>query len=353
MTNLLTAIEGGVAVATLNRPNVLNVIDLPLIDALYRQLQVWEKDPAVRVVVLRGAGTRAFCAGGDVRAVFENRGNDRFMDPVYRHEYILDEYIHRYPKPYVALMSGIVMGGGCGISVHGRYRVVTETTMLAMPECKIGLFPDVAGAYFLARCPDHFGMYMGLTGLRVNGSDAVRLGLADYYVASERLDDVVAALRASASVETAIEPFRMTLQPTALPDATLVRAIFGRNSVAEISAALKQSATDWAKDALKAIETSCPFSLELTFRAIREAERKSMRECLVTDFRIAQRIMKKSDYFEGVRALIIDKDNAPRWDPASLSEVNPEEIDACFAPLPNDLIFPESGPSREIAGRQS
>lgn len=337
-SNLLCAVEGGVAVATLNRPKVLNVIDLPLIDALYRQLRLWENDAAVRVVVVRGAGERAFCAGGDVRAVWDNRGNDAFMDPVYRHEYILDDYIQRYPKPYIALMSGIVMGGGCGISVHGRYRVVTETTVLAMPECKIGLFPDIAGSYFLARCPDNFGMYMGLTGLRISGADAIRLGLADYLVSADCLDDLIAALRLQ-DVPDAVAAMLLPLPLTALPSRGAVSAIFGRASVSSIMEGLRQERADWAREALQAMETACPFSLELTFRTIREARGKTMRECLITDFRIAQRIMKMGDYFEGVRALIVEKDNAPRWNPARLSEVKERDIDVCFAPLEKELVF--------------
>ncbi|HWM45294.1 MAG TPA: enoyl-CoA hydratase/isomerase family protein [Xanthobacteraceae bacterium] len=341
MTNLICTVADGVAVATLNRPGALNAIDLDLIDALHRQLRLWERDRSVRAVVVRGAGTRAFCAGGDVRAVYEHRGDDAFMDAVYRREYVLDDAIHRYPKPYVALMSGIVMGGGCGISVHGKHRVVTESTVLAMPECRIGLFPDVAGSHFLARCPDHAGMYMGLTGLRIGGGDAVRLGLADHYVPSARLDELIAGLRATADVESAVAPLRAALPASALPPAADMRAVFGRPSVAEIMQALKRETAGWAADALTAMETACPFSLELTFRAIREGAGKTMRDCLVTDFRIAQRIMKMGDYFEGVRALIIDKDNAPRWNPAHLRDVRQGDVDACFAPLANELTFPD------------
>lgn len=338
--NLIAEVSGGIGIATLNRPNVLNVIDLGLIDALYRQLKMWEGNPDIRAVVVRGAGSRAFCAGGDVRAVFEKRGDDAFMDAVYRREYILDDYINCYPKPYVALMSGVVMGGGCGISVHGRYRVVTDTTLLAMPECKIGLFPDIAGSHFLARCPDEYGLYMGLAGLRVNGADAIRLGLADHYVPAARLPDLVEALSRAPSVEQAIASVTTDLPPAALSaPASVVRRIFEEVSVGAIVRALKAEPADWAQAALHAIEASCPFSLELTFRAIREAATKSVRDCLITDFRIAQRIMRKGNYFEGVRALIIDKDNQPRWEPSTLADVRKEDIDACFAPLENDLSF--------------
>ena len=341
-SNLICEVADGIGVAVLNRPNVLNVIDLPLIDALYHQLKTWECDPAVRAVVVRGAGTRAFCAGGDVRAVWEHRGNDAFMDAVYRREYVLDNLIDRYPKPYIAFMSGIVMGGGCGISVHGRYRVVTESTLLAMPECRIGLFPDIAGSHFLARCPDHFGMYMGLTSLRVGGADAVRLGLADYYVSSHRLDALIAELRCNPSVEGALAASAEPLPESSLSaPLAAVSAIFGQASLAEIVQALETEQVHWAQEALQAISEACPLSSAITFRTIREATAKSVRDCLQTDFRIAQRLMRRGDYFEGVRARIIDKDNKPRWNPARIQDVSADEIDACFAPLPSELTFPD------------
>ncbi len=341
-SNLICQVIDGVGVAVLNRPNVLNVIDLDLIDALYRQLKTWERDPAVRAVVVRGAGTRAFCAGGDVRAVWEHCGDDAFMDAVYRREYVLDDFINRYPKPYMALMSGIVMGGGCGISVHGRHRVVTESTVLAMPECGIGLFPDVAGSYFLSRCPDHFGMYMGLTGLRVGGADAVRLGFADHYVPTHRLDDLIMEMRRNPSVDAALMASSEVLpEPRLSAPLAAVSAIFGRGSLAELVLALEVEPAPWAQEALRAISEASPFSLALTFRTIREARAKSVRECLRTDFRIAQRLMGKGDYFEGVRARIIDKDNKPRWNPARLQDIATDEIEACFAPLANELSFPD------------
>ena len=339
--NLLCEAADGIGVAVLNRPNVLNVIDLDLIDALYRQLKIWERDPAVRAVVVCGAGTRAFCAGGDVRAVWARRGDDEFMDAVYRREYILDDLINRYSKPYIAFMSGIVMGGGCGISVHGRHRVVTETTVLAMPECKIGLFPDIAGSYFLARCPDHFGLYMGLTGLRVGGADAVRLGLADHYVPMDRLDQLVTELRHNPNVNDVLTASSVALpESTELAPSSAVSSIFGRGSLEEIVQGLKDEQAAWAKEALESMSQACPFSLALTLRTIREATKKSVRDCLKTDFRIAQRIMLKDDYFEGVRALIIDKDNKPLWNPARIEDVDDSEIDACFAPLESELSFP-------------
>jgi enoyl-CoA hydratase len=331
---LICQVRGSAGIITLNRPEVLNSLNLSMLAALHLQLRQWSSNEAVNLVVVRGAGRKAFCAGGDVRAVHDARGDDAFMDRVYRVEYQLDEYISRYPKPYVALMSGYTMGGGCGISVHAGCRVVTETTVLAMPEVSIGLFPDIAGSYFLSRCPGAIGLYAGLTGARMTGADAVYLGLADYYVGSDTLDDLVATLASSGDAATTLAAARKTPPASGLqalrPE---IDACFERPSVTEILDALGASSADWAREAQRAMLAASPTSLEITFRAIRGAGGKSIRDCLIADFRLAQRLMKGHDYFEGTRALIIDKDKRPWWSPPSLAEVDPHTIDELFAPL--------------------
>jgi enoyl-CoA hydratase len=331
---LLHHVAGPVGVAVLNRPTVLNVIDMALIKAMYCRLMIWRDDPAVRAVLVRGAGDRAFCAGGDVRAVYERRGDDAFMHEVYRVEYILDDAIARYPKPYVVIMSGIVMGGGCGISVHGSHRIVTETTLLAMPECRIGLFPDIGASYFLARCPGHLGLYLGLTGARIDAADAIYLGLADYFIPTSRLSQIVPAFDGAQTANDALGA--LAIAPGAAPLSVLqkdIDAVFALGCVGDITAALASLSDAWAREAHSNLTKACPLSLELTFRLIREARTKTLRECLVSDFRIAQRLMKRSDYFEGVRARIIDKDGHPRWTHAGVETVTPAEVEACFAPL--------------------
>jgi enoyl-CoA hydratase len=339
--SLLHQIAGPIGIAVLNRPAVLNVIDMALIKALYARLEMWRADPAIRAVFVRGAGDRAFCAGGDVRAVYEHRGDDAFMHEVYRVEYILDDAIARYPKPYIVLMSGIVMGGGCGISVHGSHRVVTETTQLAMPECRIGLFPDIGAAYFLARCPGEVGLYLGLTGARIGAADAIYLGLADYFIPNSRLSEIVPGLADGETVSAALGALAT---PSGVAPLSALRehidAVFALDSVRDVIARLESLPDAWARQAHSDITAACPLSLELTFRSIREARTKTLRECLVSDFRIAQRLMQRGDYFEGVRARIIDKDNGPRWAHTSVRDVPPEEVDACFAPLgPSELQF--------------
>jgi len=338
---LLCEIQGHAGVITLNRPDVLNSLNLSMLAAMHRQLRDWSANEQVRVVVVRGAGTKAFCAGGDVRAVYDARGNDEFMDRVYRIEYELDEYISRYPKPYVALMSGYTMGGGCGISIHGKYRVVTDTTVIAMPEVAIGLFPDIAGSHFLSRCPGATGLFLGLTGARIGGWDALFLGLADYWVTDESYDRLIALLACACDVEQALAQLAMPPQGSRVDSLRQeIDRCFDRDTVADIVAALKTEPGDWAREAERAMLAASPTSLEITFRAIREGRCKSLRECLVTDFRVAQRLMKQGDYFEGVRALIIDKDRNPKWSPPSLAAVDRQAIDRCFAPLPsNELTF--------------
>lgn len=334
---LLCTIQGRAGVITLNRPGVLNSLNLAMIGAMHRQLRDWSADERVKTVVVRGAGTKAFCAGGDVRAVYEARGNDAFMDRVYRTEYELDEYISRYPKPYVALMSGYTMGGGCGISIHGKHRVVTDTTVMAMPEVAIGLFPDIAASHFLARCPGATGLYLGLTGARIGGGDALYLGLADYCLKTESLDALIALLADSTDAKQALVQLAVVPQESGVESIRQeIDACFGCDSVADILAALKSSRGDWAKEAYNAMRSASPTSLAITFRAIREGGGKSLRECLVTDFRIAQRLMTQKDYFEGVRALIIDKDRKPMWQP-----VDSQAIDRCFSSLgSSELAFP-------------
>jgi len=233
------------------------------------------------------------------------------------------------------------MGGGCGISVHGSHRVVTETTQLAMPECRIGLFPDIGASYFLARCPGEIGLYLGLTGARIVGADAIYLGLADYYIPNKRLTEIIPTLADGEAVSAALGALAT---PSGAAPLSMLRedidAVFALDNVHDIIRALESYPDAWARQAYSDIKAACPLSLELTFRSIREARTKTLRECLVSDFRIALRLMQRDDYFEGVRARIIDKDNRPRWSHSSVQDVPQEEVDACFAPLgPSELQF--------------
>jgi enoyl-CoA hydratase len=346
--------RGGIAVGTLNRQEALNALDLDLLRLLTGWLHAAESDEGIGAMLLRGAGGRAFCAGGDIRAVWAHRGDDAFMDAVYRVEYLLDDAIARAAKPIVAWMSGIVMGGGCGISVGVAHRVVTPSTILAMPECAIGLFPDVGAGHFLSRCPGAIGCYLGLTGARIGAADAIYAGLADYYVAGVDSDEAIRAIDRDGDPNRALVALASDPGPSSLAARqAMIDDIFGRDSIAAIMAALGARSEDWARDALASMGRAAPFSLALTFRMLRDPP-VSRRESLRADFRIVERLMLRGDHFEGVRARLVDKDGVPRWDPPTLEAVDPDEIEACFAPLgTQELVFADEAPDTALSRRRS
>lgn len=325
--------SGAIALVTLDRPQALNALDLPMLRLLHEALTAWRDDPDVRTLVVRGNG-RAFCAGGDVKAVVANRGDTAFMDEVYRVEYQADHLIHRFGRPVVPLMHGITMGGGCGIALHASHPVVAEDITLAMPETGIGLFPDVAGSHFLSRCPGNFGLYMGLTGASIGAADAVALGLARAVVPRDRHADLIDRLASGTAADAAIAELA-----TARPDTARARnrreiaRHFQAPDALSLVQALESLGTAWAEQTAALLRTRCPFSMEVSIRAYHKARGQSVAQVLATDFRIVQRLMLRDDYFEGVRARLIDRGRAPRWSPGVLEEVALEAVDQCFAPL--------------------
>lgn len=332
---ILTDVADGVAVLTLNRPRALNAINLEMLHAMWDHVTRWRDDQNVSAVIIKGAGDKAFSAGGDVRAVVEKRGDDAFMHEVYRAEYVYDRMIHHYPKPYIPFMDGIVMGGGAGISVHSRgRRIVTERTVFAMPETALGLFPDMGASHFLARTPGSIGMYLSLTGVRIGAADAIRAGFADHHMPSGAIDDLIAALRTGEDADAAIARMRTDPGPSSLAAmADAIDRCFSADSLGGVIAALEAENGEWAAESLKLIRAMCPFSQAVTFKDVRMGRGRSIEECLCTAFRLALRFMDREDYFEGARAILIDKDNAPRWNPDAIEKVDPAEVDACFAPL--------------------
>ncbi|MBM3489395.1 MAG: enoyl-CoA hydratase/isomerase family protein [Alphaproteobacteria bacterium] len=351
-TDILFERRGELGQVTLNRPAALNALTLDMAIALDRQLHAWEADPKVKAVLIQGAGERAFCAGGDVRRLFEaGRAGERYPYDFYRHEYRLNARIHRFPKPYVALMDGIVMGGGVGLSVHGGFRVAGERTLFAMPETGIGLFPDVGGSYFLSRLPDALGMFLALTGTRLKAADAVAAGVCDFHVPGERRPTLLAALAAAdlggnarAKVDALLRPFAADPGPAPLaPHRAVIAQSFDKDSVEAILAALDGMGGEWAQATAKTLRARSPTSLKITHRQIREGARLDFQGCMRMEYRMAAACTVGHDFYEGVRATVIDKDNAPRWHPASLSEVGPEVVARHFEVPPpgGDLTFPE------------
>lgn len=329
--------KGKAGIVTLNRPKALNAINHSMIKALARALKAWEADPQIAVVIVKAEG-RAFCAGGDILQVYDGgrAGNppvDFFAD-----EYRLNAHIARFPKPYVSLIDGIVMGGGVGISFHGSHRVMTENAQFAMPEVGIGFFPDVGGSHLLPDLGGSFGMYLGLTGNRIRYGDALWSGLATHTVQAEYLGGLIEQLAETGDAGTALrEVFKPAQRET---DRAVLQAIalhFSQPSLAELLQSLEHAATsdEFAAKTLATIRTRSPTSLGVTFRQITTGSTLSMDECMRMEFRIVNRMLSGHDFYEGIRAVLIDKGSTPKWRPATLDELDPAAIDAYFAPLPD------------------
>jgi enoyl-CoA hydratase len=331
--DILYEVADGIAVATLNRPAALNALTLGMVRDFHPVLDRWAADPAVRAVVVRGAGERAFCAGGDIRALYDGRGTG-FTADFFREEYRLNRAIFRYPKPYIALMDGITMGGGVGVSVHARHRVVSEATVFAMPETGIGLFPDVGGAYFLPRMPGETGLYLALTGERMRAADCLYTGIGDLYVPDERHDALIAALRGGGDIAGTLDAFAGDAGAAPLADIRdAIDRCFSADSVDGVIAALESRGDDWAARTLAAMAGKSPTSQKVALRQIRTGATLDFEDCMRMEYRLSQRIMAAHDFFEGVRAVVIDKDQSPEWRPGRLTDVRDDDIDAYFAPL--------------------
>lgn len=334
---------------TLERPASLNALTLGMVRDMAEILEAWEPDPEVRVVLIDAAGPRAFCAGGDIRALHDaGKAGDPLPETFWRDEYVLDARIARYPKPVVPLMAGLIMGGGVGIAAHASHRVVTDTTALAMPEVGIGLIPDVGATWLLSRAPGECGTFLALTGERIGAADALALGLADHLVPQARLEELGEGLAAipgrngDAEVAEIIRRFAEPAGPSRLLGKRAeIDALFRFDTVEEIVAALEAEGSDWARGLVAGIRAKSPTSLKLTLAALRGARSlPNLEACLQVEYRIVCRIIRAHDFFEGVRAVVIDKDQTPRWSPPTLEGVTPEMVAGYFAPLgPDELTF--------------
>ncbi|HWA89629.1 MAG TPA: enoyl-CoA hydratase/isomerase family protein [Rhizomicrobium sp.] len=327
--------RGGAGLVTLNRPKALNALTHAMVLAMRAQLKDWADDASVKTVVVQGAGEKAFCAGGDIRSLYESgKAGTPYALDFYRDEYILNALIKHYPKPYVALISGIVMGGGVGVSVHGSARIADETTMFAMPETGIGLFPDVGGSFFLSRLPGRIGLYLALTGARLKTPDCLTAGIATHFVAKEKRAALLDRLCDGAAFDDLAETVPGTFLDTHRKS---IDAIFAGESVEAILAGLDADHTDWSRDTAKTIRSKSPTSTKLTFRQLREGAAKSFDDCMRMEYRMVHRIVAGHDFYEGVRATIIDKDGTPKWQPATLADVSDADIAAYFAAVGREL----------------
>ncbi|MGJ4894423.1 enoyl-CoA hydratase/isomerase family protein [Bradyrhizobium oligotrophicum] len=350
--DLIVRREGSAGIIRLNRPKAINAMTLEMSMGIDAALDRFEGDPAVAIVVLEGAGERGLCAGGDIRGLYESSKTNGDLGKVFwRQEYIMNARIAAFPKPYVAYMDGLVMGGGVGLSAHGRHRIVTEKTKLAMPEVGLGFFPDVGGTWLLSRAPGELGAYFGLTGQTMNGPDAIHARFADAVVPTEKwpaLRDVLTKVRPgtlSIEIDRLIAGFATseTSGPVAAQQAK-IDAWFAHDSMHDIFAALKADGSELALATLKTLQEKSPRGMVVTLELLRLARgAASLEECLVREYRAALEVFRSDDFREGVRAAIIDKDRNPRWTPPDVDQVTPDMLAPYLAEIGADeLTFPQS-----------
>ena len=340
--------RGAAGIVTLNRPQALNAVTHPMIRALARQLDAWRHDGAVTRVVITASGERAFSAGGDIRALYElgRAGRQDEALTFWREEYELNTAIKRYPKPYIALIDGIVMGGGVGLSVHGSHRVAGDRFVFAMPEVGIGFFPDVGGTWFLPRLPGELGTYCALTGERLKAADGVGAGVATHRVSSARLPDLLDALCGDVPVDALLAAFAEPAgEGPVMARRSAIDRLFAADRVEDVLARLDREAiaagrdADWAAATAATIRSRAPTSLKVALAQVRRGKAWSFEECMRAEFRIVSRFVYDHDFYEGVRAAVIDKDNAPQWRPASLAGVDDAEVERHFAALERELVL--------------
>ncbi|MGJ5033834.1 enoyl-CoA hydratase/isomerase family protein [Bradyrhizobium sp. HKCCYLRH3059] len=350
--DLIVRREGSAGIIRLNRPKAINAMTLEMSMGIDAALDRFEGDPAVAIVVLEGAGERGLCAGGDIRGLYESSKTNGDLGKVFwRQEYIMNARIAAFPKPYVAYMDGLVMGGGVGLSAHGRHRIVTEKTKLAMPEVGLGFFPDVGGTWLLSRAPGELGAYFGLTGQTMNGPDAIHARFADAVVPTEKwpaLREVLTKVRPgtlSIEIDRLIAGFATseTSGPVAAQQAK-IDAWFAHDSMHDIFAALKADGSELALATLKTLQEKSPRGMVVTLELLRLARgAASLEECLVREYRAALEVFRSDDFREGVRAAIIDKDRNPRWSPPDVDQVTPDMLAPYLAEIGADeLTFPQS-----------
>jgi enoyl-CoA hydratase len=340
--------RGPIGLVTLDRVRALNALSLEMIRAIRPQLEAWARTPEVKAVVICGAGGKAFCAGGDVRAVAFSmgkpvpEGEEPLSRAYFYEEYALNHRIHHYEKPFIALVDGISMGGGLGLSIHGSHRVVTERLVFSMPETAIGFFPDVGGGWFLPRFPGEVGTYLALTGVRSTAADAMWVGYGTHHVEHTRLDALLEALVAADWSRGAPREVATQVLSSFASDAGLAQLrsqqesidrCFKADRVEDILSALAAEGTEWAETTRATLARMSPTSLKVTLRQLRVCRSLPYTEVAAVEYRLSQHTTALPDFREGIRAVLVDKDQRPRWDPATLAEVRDEVVEACFAPL--------------------
>ena len=337
-SEVLTRVESGVGRITLNRPKALHALNRAMCEAMTEALLRWRADDAVQSVLIDHAGERGFCAGGDIRMIAESGAGDASEAKVFfKVEYRLNHLMFEYPKPITAIVDGIVMGGGVGISEPADVRIATERTTYAMPETGIGLFPDVGGGWFLPRLPGQTGVWLALTGARLKAADTVALGIHTHFIPSDRIETLKSALIAHpAAPETVADTLASDPGPASTAaHREAIDRLFTFDTVEAIFAALEADGSDWALAQLATLKTKSPQSLKITLRQLRlGAAMPSFADNMALEYRLGGRVVRTHDFQEGVRAVVVDKDNTPDWSPGDLSGVSEADLDRLFAPLP-------------------
>jgi len=346
--HLHTRVADGTGILTLDRPKALNSLSLDMVRALTAALLAWRIDPAIAAVLITSTSEKALCAGGDIRffhqlAQATPQGGSALLEDFFTEEYALNHLIHFYPKPYIALMDGVVMGGGMGIAQGGPgsgLRVVTERTKMAMPEVNIGMFPDVGGSHFLAHAPGRLGWYLGVTGATIGAADALYLGLADVFIPSAQLDALRALVEATpgaalpAAIRAFAAPFAVQAGASELQaQRGLIDTHFGAASVAAVMASLEGDASPFAQKALAMMRQRSPLMMCVTHEMLVRGAALDVADCLRMERALVRRTFEHGEILEGVRALVIDKDNAPRWNPPTLEAVTPAMVERFFEPV--------------------
>ncbi len=333
--------KSGLGIITLNRPKALNSLSTDMCAQMDKALIKWADDDGIKAVIIQGAGEKAFCAGGDVKTLAENSPEDHHMaTEFFGVEYVMNSRIYHFPKPYIALLDGITMGGGVGVSVHGSHRIITERTLFAMPESAIGLIPDVGGSYFMPRLPGKLGMYLGLTGARLRGADILYAGVGTSYMSSEKIEGFVDAL-AEADIQDATDVDRVIAEFAEDPGEAkldeyrdLIDAAFGEDNLEDILDHLDAIDHDWADKTLATLKKMSPISMKVIIEQILRGADQEFNDAMKMEFRIVSHIVSyQSDFYEGVRAVLIDKDQNPTWKPGTVEGVTDDMVAAHFNEL--------------------
>lgn len=335
--------KGDIGLITLNRPKVLNALDHAMFNALNEHLHHWREKPSIKAVIIKAVEGRAFCAGGDVKSVYEKRlKKEDNIEDFFKDEYAVNRLIYHYPKPYIALLDGITMGGGAGVSLHGSHRVATERMSFAMPETAIGFFPDVGASYFLSHLSHKIGFYLGLSGDRIAYNDAFDLRLVDYVISEHSQDRLITSLVETElpnkkAVTDIINAFTMRVPPSdLLKHKEVIERCFSHQSMEEILRALETS-TEWCIEVAKHLKTKSPTSLKVTLQEMIKGEHLNFDACMDMEYNMMQQFLKSHDFLEGVRAVLIDKDKKPLWKPNSLEQVTEDDVLSYFGHVKTSL----------------